>query len=189
VEQKRAVSAQAVKKLFLKRRFPQHPLELQKVCQWVREANSILEIGSRYGENMRFLAAAMRGNKLVCVDLPDVEGWNDREILDELVVNVTRLNNGGYDVTLIVGDSHNFDVLEKVESKAPYDVVFIDGDHTYQGVKVDWDMYARLGKIVIFHDINPENGLGVSKLWEEIRGNKESYIAPGSLMGVGKVVL
>ena len=63
--------------------------------------------------------------------------------------------------------------------------MFIDGDHSYRGVKQDWEMYGHLGKQVIFHDIKIGNGLGVSQLWNEIEGDKEEYIAPGSKMGIG----
>ena len=55
------------------------------------------------------------------------------------------------------------------------DVLFIDGDHTYRGVKVDWEMYgplvAREG-LVGFHDIvqhPPETGCEVHTFWRELK--------------------
>ena len=184
----------------LKRRHPQHPLELQQICRWVRNANSILEIGSRYGENLRFLAASMKGNRLVAVDFPDQEQHNDSDAIQSLTHicgclndGLTGQGNGGYNVTLIIGDSHHPDTLSHVAELAPFDVVFIDGDHSYEGVKQDWRYYGPMGREVIFHDINPENGLGVSKLWAEIiaqnNGTYEvsEFIAGGSPMGIGMV--
>jgi predicted O-methyltransferase YrrM len=58
------------------------------------------------------------------------------------------------------------------------DFLFIDGDHTYKGVKRDFEMYSPLvkeGSIIAFHDIAvhpPETGCEVSKFWNEI---KEMY--------------
>jgi predicted O-methyltransferase YrrM len=56
------------------------------------------------------------------------------------------------------------------------DFLFIDGDHSYDGVKKDFEMYnslVRNGGIIAFHDITP-NGLpeltgGVPQFWREIK--------------------
>jgi predicted O-methyltransferase YrrM len=58
------------------------------------------------------------------------------------------------------------------------DFVFIDGDHSYEGVKTDFEMFSRLvrrGGIIALHDIviNPaETGCEVSKFWDEIKQPK-----------------
>jgi hypothetical protein len=42
------------------------------------------------------------------------------------------------------------------------DVLFIDGDHSYEGVKADWDAYKSFlepGSIVIFHDYGWADGV------------------------------
>lgn len=55
------------------------------------------------------------------------------------------------------------------------DFAFIDGDHTYEGVKADFDMYKplmRSGGLMAFHDIVPDNqdpSCGVGQLWEELK--------------------
>jgi predicted O-methyltransferase YrrM len=74
----------------------------------------------------------------------------------------------------------------------PFDLVFIDGDHRYEGVKADWENYGRLGKVVVFHDIvrHPDgarNAPQVWRLWQELEGNKSQFIGPDSLMGLGVV--
>ena len=42
---------------------------------------------------------------------------------------------------------------------------------------------------IYIHDVNIANGLGVSKLWNELKEDNETeeFIADGSKMGIGKV--
>jgi cephalosporin hydroxylase len=178
------------------RRHPQHPLELRVLRDWVKDANSICEIGSRFGDNLIFLAVSMNGNRLVSVDFPGAEGefpdYAPEQIKAELKNNVRKLKKSGFDVDLILGDSHSFEVLEQVEKFGPFDVMLIDGDHSYEGVKADWEMYGPLAKQVIFHDVKSGNGLGVSQFWSRLWGLTpdiyEDYVADGSNMGIGRVI-
>ena len=52
------------------------------------------------------------------------------------------------------------------------DFLFIDGDHSYEGVKKDFEMYYPLvsdGGLVAFHDIYTYRDKGCSKYWQEIK--------------------
>ncbi|VVB58861.1 Methyltransferase domain protein [Candidatus Anstonella stagnisolia] len=79
---------------------------------------------------------------------------------------------------LLRGDSHNAQSLEKIKSILkgnPLDFLFIDGDHSYEGVKKDFEMYSplvRKGGIIAFHDVvvhPPELRCEVSRFWEELK--------------------
>ena len=55
------------------------------------------------------------------------------------------------------------------------DFLFIDADHSYEGVKKDFEMYSllvRKGGIIAFHDIVPSGYPTVYKFWNE---EKEKY--------------
>jgi predicted O-methyltransferase YrrM len=65
--------------------------------------------------------------------------------------------------------------LEEILDGKEIDFLMIDGDHTYEGVRQDFAMYAPLvgdGNPIAFHDIlpHPEDSLcEVSRFWNEIR--------------------
>jgi len=81
-------------------------------------------------------------------------------------------------IYLIRKDSHDLKTLEKVKEILKgemLDFLFIDRDHSYEGVKKDFEMYSsivRRGGIIAFHDIvphPPDTGCEVSSLWNEIK--------------------
>ena len=72
-------------------------------------------------------------------------------------------------------DRKTLDLVRSVLGDKRLDFLFIDGDHTYGGVRADFEMYAplvRKGGIVAFHDIakHPvEIECEVDRFWNEIR--------------------
>jgi len=92
--------------------------------------------------------------------------------------------------TMIIGDSHSQIVYNQVKD-IKFDLIFIDGDHSYEGVKKDFEMYVPLlkdGGLLLMHDtINAHEG--VKDFWKEIKYPKvnlefgKSY--KGSIPGMG----
>jgi predicted O-methyltransferase YrrM len=87
-------------------------------------------------------------------------------------------------INLIRQNSHDSSTLgmaKRILQGRKLDFLFLDGDHTYEGVKMDFEMYASLvdkGGIVAFHDIVPgpkEVVGGVPRFWDEIK-HKFKYI-------------
>jgi hypothetical protein len=62
----------------------------------------------------------------------------------------------------------------KILRNEPIDFLFIDGDHSYEGVLQDFAMYSwlvRRGGLIAFHDILPHptsTGVFVRKLWKQL---------------------
>lgn len=59
----------------------------------------------------------------------------------------------------------------------PVDFLFIDGDHSYEGVKRDFELWSplvRSGGLIAFHDMRPDHPDGVPQLWAELRERFET---------------
>ena len=83
---------------------------------------------------------------------------------------------------LLRADSHDqstYDMLIKLLDGQKIDLLFLDGDHSYEGIKQDFEMYSplvRSGGLIGFHDIKPslpDNWRQVGPYWEQI---KQGYV-------------
>lgn len=72
--------------------------------------------------------------------------------------NVSKLNKLGNNYNYIQGNSHNLDTYNKLlKYTNNIDILFIDGDHSYNGVIQDFNIYSKFvksGGYIIFDDYN-----------------------------------
>lgn len=137
-----------------------------------------LEIGSKNGGSLWRMAQKLdKGSRLVSVDLPHGD-TSFKVTLPNLQDCVDRLNKEGYDAHLIVGDSTDPEVVEKARVLGPFDVVFIDGNHTRPFIEKDFANYGPMCRMVAFHDISYHRDVRDTKklpidapaFWDDIKG-------------------
>lgn len=129
------------------------PAEFIRLCPWEMEylfmiashaRRGILEIGRFNGGSLFVMACAARaGIPIHSIDISPRDDGLLRELLDQHCPDAA--------VSLIVGDSQRttYDGIGKV------DLLFIDGDHTYEGCLADvenWYGHLRNNGHLLFHD-------------------------------------
>lgn len=155
----------------------------------------IVEIGTFKGGTLFVFCRVFPAiREIVSIDLPGGEFGGGYHFRRRRLYREFLFDRPGASMELIQGDSHKRDVQQELElhlAGRPIDFLYIDGDHTYEGVRSDFEMYSplvRSGGVAVFHDIATLNaGCGVGRLWAELRDlyQSEVWIAPSSNKGIG----
>lgn len=167
--------------------FAQNDAEFDWLLSNLDGVRSVLEIGSRFGESLYRIAKRLApGAKILGVDLPNADD-NPLDSEQALLIKCNEIRAMGHDCNVIVGDSHDPNVVATVHQFAPFDFVFIDGDHSDAGVRKDWENYGHLGRIVAFHDIATPAPCYVAGLWSELKKKYETreFRAFTDFLGIG----
>ncbi len=146
----------------MKIEFAQSEWEFQQLLRILDHAKPqrILELGVWDGGTL--LKWIDRCDHVVAVDnrMRHPELWNE------------HARERGCELTLVHGDSHDPELVAAVKPTGPFDFIFIDADHTYEGVSGDWANYGPMlapGGLIAFHDIAERPSYGVTRLWNEIK--------------------
>jgi cephalosporin hydroxylase len=150
-------------------------LELLKILK-KEEPKFILEIGTAFGGTLfLFTRIASNDAQIISIDLPGGNFGGGYIKTRMKLYNEFGMNN--QKIFLIRKNSHKKETFEEVKeilSDSKLDFLFIDGDHTYEGIKRDFELYSPLvkkGGLIVLHDIVKceIKGCDVSIFWDEIK--------------------
>jgi len=137
-------------------------ITLYRIARKIRRKATIVEIGSYLGASSCFLATGLKNGCIYCIDTWQNDAMTEGQ---KDTYSAFMENTKDFADKIIPIRGWSYDVIDRINEKLgtdKIDILFIDGDHSYDGVKKDWDLYSPLlGKksVVIFHDYGWAEGV------------------------------
>ena len=111
----------------------------------------IFEIGTYLGVTSNFFLNILPNCKVVSIAY--IGSSNNSKLPKKLIGSAVEHKNR---FIQIIGNSHEINPEEFVSNYGVPDMIFIDGDHSYEGVSNDTTLSFSIGaKIICWHDANP----------------------------------
>ena len=177
----------------------QTPSEVEQLYLAVCELRPqrVLEVGTARGGTLYLWTQAARDNAtVISVDLP--AGHSRGGYPEWRTPLYQAFARPQQKLHLLRADSHAPETVGQVRqilAGQPLDLLFIDGDHTYESVRTDYVQYGSLvrpGGLIAFHDIrpSPDPNIQVERLWTQLRKwyEVEEFVHPhkkGRELGIG----
>lgn len=146
----------------------QYPNQFSKYLLLLKtlKIHSYIEIGCRWGGTFiltnEYLKMFNSMDKSVAVD-----------IIDSPVVEYCLKNTN---TTFLKMNSQSREFQNYIKDNF-FDLIFIDGDHSYLGVKNDYEVCKNSGNVFVFHDIVNDVCPGVVYFWKELKETeKDGFI-------------
>lgn len=165
----------------------QHREEIVPFGEWILQwgLQTVLEIGTGPG-GTTFVFCSLCPGEVISIDLPSAGSIHVHDRLRAVAPNFSG----------VLGDSQQANTAAYVAgllNNRKVDLLFIDGDHGYEGVRSDYQRYrsfVRGAGWVAFHDINASEGwgnMGVPKLWSQLEGTKIEFSVGADWGGIGAI--
>lgn len=120
----------------------------------LKDGETYLEIGVAHGASLALASLAAKSSNVNILGL-DVIDWQDRDHLIEKYL-------AEFGKKPIHGFINNQSKFEAKSWGLPISVLYIDGDHTYEGVIKDmlsWLVWVKPGGTILFDDYNDRTGV------------------------------
>lgn len=164
----------------------------ETVNKWDKPKN-ILEIGCYDGGSSYYLSHFAKD--MVTMD------WHDPARFD--ITKLVKANTGReFNYAYIGGDSLKPNNIKSALKAFPdqFSFAFIDGDHSYEGVKADFENfvpYLPEGTPVVFHDVvisnfHHDHGCYVGEFWRDLKlkyPNTKEFKTNPDWAGIGILIL
>lgn len=124
----------------------------------------IIELGTSIGLNTLYLKAAAPNGKLFTLEGSTALCSFAKRLFEEKNLNGIEVVEGNFKDTLLL-------LLKRIET---FDVLYIDGDHTYDSTKLYFEMALQKkhsNSVIIFDDIYWSEDM--TKCWDEIKDHAE----------------
>lgn len=159
-----------------------------------------VEIGSARGLSACYVGLALKelgAGHLYAIDPHMRTDWNDQDSVD--TYRLMQRNLRAFGVANCVTIIREYSDKAAAGWDRQIDLIFIDGDHSYEGVKRDWDLFVphlREFGVVIFHDtlwdIAPDPSLarddmGVPRFVDDLRRRGYPVITIDQQCGISMV--
>lgn len=125
--------------------------------------SNVFEIGTFKGITSSFVLMQRPDCRLVSIAYQNGTGYSDkrynnshltREMIGSLVDPSVRSR-----FTQLIGDSHDLTASGLIKDHGRFDMVLVDGDHSYDGVALDTALASDIlmdGGAICWHDANPK---------------------------------
>ena len=158
----------------------QHKREFIAFCEWIKlqQYKSVLEIGTGFGGSAYVFGEMTGHGRVVTVD------WG------KLVPPERRKRQTNPNFVQLVGDARTDEIETLVAQYAPFDLVYLDGEHSYEDVIDHHKRYVKFAThAVAQHDINMDvagwtargdDAARIPLAWAELTNGKwgEEFIDP-----------
>lgn len=183
----------------------QYPAQFSKYIKFVHDhighVRSYAEVGVAAGGTFIFTTEFLRSfcglerSWAVDIALPGQVNYinNDGSPFEGVLHNYLQVTPYA---SFVHGDCERL-VRVLVEENEEIDLLLIDGDHSYEGVKKDFNTLMTRARHIVFHDIASQACQGVVRFWQEVKQLSEydayEFIdqyesVNGTFLGIGLLV-